>query len=248
MARQQPAAGDGLALWFNQADDGNATRRALTRERVAAEALAVIAADGAQALSMRALATRLGVVPGALYRHVHGKEQLYDLILDAVLGEVDCRTDPAAALDRAGRRPRAAACGRSWKTTRASPPCSRPATPSAPRRWPWPRRSSRRCTRPDCPAARLPWPSASSTTTPSASPSPIPHRPPNSACATPRPGSNCTTFLRALPASRFPNLAAHGIHAWDCRPRRALRRRPSTPLLRGLQADQRPVRRQAPGC
>ena len=35
------------------------------------------------------------MVPGALYRHVRSKEQLYDLILDAVLAEVDCRTDPA---------------------------------------------------------------------------------------------------------------------------------------------------------
>ena len=34
------------------------------------------------------------MVPGALYRHVRGKEQLYDLILDAVLAEVDCQADP----------------------------------------------------------------------------------------------------------------------------------------------------------
>ena len=44
---------------------------------------------------MRTLATRLGVVPAALYRHVRSKEQLYDLILDGVLAEVDCRADPA---------------------------------------------------------------------------------------------------------------------------------------------------------
>jgi AcrR family transcriptional regulator len=36
----------------------------LTRERVVAEALTVISTDGAPALSMRALAARLGVVPG----------------------------------------------------------------------------------------------------------------------------------------------------------------------------------------
>ena len=98
MAGRQPA-GTGTGnptLWFNPPDDRQSGRRPLTRERVASEALAVIAADGAQSLSMRALATRLGVVPGALYRHVNGTEQLYDLILDAVLGEVDCRTDPAA--------------------------------------------------------------------------------------------------------------------------------------------------------
>jgi len=44
---------------------------------------------------MRALATRLGVVPGALYRHVSSKEQLHDLILDSVLAEVDRQADPS---------------------------------------------------------------------------------------------------------------------------------------------------------
>jgi hypothetical protein len=43
---------------------------------------------------MRALATRLGVVPGTLHRHVRSK-QLHDLILDGVLAEVDCRLDPS---------------------------------------------------------------------------------------------------------------------------------------------------------
>jgi len=95
MSGQRPA--DALGLWFNPADDGQGgRRRALTRARVVAEALAAISSDGAEALSMRALAARLGVVPGALYRHVRGKEQLYDLIIDAVLGEVDCRADPGA--------------------------------------------------------------------------------------------------------------------------------------------------------
>ena len=92
MAGQQPADADALTLWFNP-PDGPGGRRALTRERVVAEALVIIAADGAQSLSMRALAAHLGVVPGALYRHVRGKEQLYDLILDAVLSEVDCQAD-----------------------------------------------------------------------------------------------------------------------------------------------------------
>ena len=91
MANQQPADEGGLALWFNPPGDEPGGRRVLTRDRVVAEALVIIAADGAQALSMRALAARLGVVPGALYRHVRGKEQLLDFVLDAVLGEVDCR-------------------------------------------------------------------------------------------------------------------------------------------------------------
>jgi AcrR family transcriptional regulator len=95
MTGQRPSDAGTPALWFNP-PDGPGGRRALTRKRVVAEALAIIAADGAQALSMRALAGRLGVVPGALYRHVRGKEQLHDLVLDAVLGEVDCRADSSA--------------------------------------------------------------------------------------------------------------------------------------------------------
>jgi AcrR family transcriptional regulator len=94
MVGQQAGEAGARSLWFNPPDDGESTRRSLTRERVVAEALAVISADGAQALSMRAIAARLGVVPGALYRHVRSKEQLYDLVLDAVLAEVDCQADP----------------------------------------------------------------------------------------------------------------------------------------------------------
>ncbi len=46
---------------------------------------------------MRALAARLGVAPGALYRHVRSKEQLCDLVVDGVLAEVDCRNAHALA-------------------------------------------------------------------------------------------------------------------------------------------------------
>jgi TetR/AcrR family transcriptional regulator, tetracycline repressor protein len=94
MAGQQAQEETTRALWFRPPDDGERGRQALTRERVVAEALAFISTRGAQALSMRAIAARLGVVPGALYRHVRGKEQLYDLVLDAVLAEVDCQADP----------------------------------------------------------------------------------------------------------------------------------------------------------
>ena len=95
MAGHQAEEPDPRSLWFIPPDDGESSRPTLTRERVVAEALTVISTDGAQALSMRGLARRLGVVPGALYRHVRSKEQLHDLVLDAVLAEVDCRADPA---------------------------------------------------------------------------------------------------------------------------------------------------------
>lgn len=90
----EDGAEDGArALWFTPPVAVKDRRRTLTRERVVAEALSVIAADGVPALSMRALAARLGVVPGALYRHVGNKEALVDLVLDRVLSEVECSVD-----------------------------------------------------------------------------------------------------------------------------------------------------------
>src|SRR5512132_2021035 len=101
--RATPASGEpatdgrSRSLWFGAPTDDRDRRPQLTRERVVAEALTVIANDGAQALTMRTLAARLGVVPGALYHHVGNKQQLHDLVLDGVLAEVDLDLKPALA-------------------------------------------------------------------------------------------------------------------------------------------------------
>jgi AcrR family transcriptional regulator len=87
--------GETPSLWFDPPTVDQDRRPQLTRQRVVAEALTVIAQDGVQALTMRSLATRLGVVPGALYHHVRNKQQLQDLLLDGVMAEVDVRLDPA---------------------------------------------------------------------------------------------------------------------------------------------------------
>ncbi|HTE68704.1 MAG TPA: TetR/AcrR family transcriptional regulator [Actinomycetes bacterium] len=89
--------GGSRSLWFSPPIDDPGRRPQLTRQRVVSEALAVIAHDGVQALTMRSLAARLGVVPGALYHHVGSKQQLQDLLLDGVLAEVDFHTDPSLA-------------------------------------------------------------------------------------------------------------------------------------------------------
>ena len=86
---------DDATLWFAPPETTEPRRHTLTRQRVVTEALTLIAQDGVPALTMRALAARLGVVPGALYRHVPGKERLQDLVLDGVLAEVDCDVDRA---------------------------------------------------------------------------------------------------------------------------------------------------------
>ena len=90
-----PTDGESRSLWFDPPTDDHDRRPRLTRERVVTEALAVIAEDGVQALTMRSLAARLGVVPGAVYHHVRNKQQLQDLVLDNVLAEIDVHLDPS---------------------------------------------------------------------------------------------------------------------------------------------------------
>jgi AcrR family transcriptional regulator len=66
-----------------------APRRRLNRDRVLRAAVALADESGIDALSMRKLAEKLGVVPMALYKHVAGKEELLDGMVDIVVGEID---------------------------------------------------------------------------------------------------------------------------------------------------------------
>jgi AcrR family transcriptional regulator len=59
-----------------------ATNERLTRDVVLREAIALLDAEGYDALTMRRLAERLGVVPMALYRHVTNKDDLLAGLLD----------------------------------------------------------------------------------------------------------------------------------------------------------------------
>jgi len=69
-------------------------RGSLSRELIL-DAAEAVAAQGFDAVSMRAVAARLGAAPMALYNHVATKEQLVDALLDRVLG----RFEPEPATD-----------------------------------------------------------------------------------------------------------------------------------------------------
>jgi len=84
-------------VWLRPERGGD---RKLNRERMVGRAVAVLDAEGMDALSMRRLATELDVTVGALYWYVATKDDLLELALDAVLGEV--RTDAPGDGWRAG--------------------------------------------------------------------------------------------------------------------------------------------------
>jgi AcrR family transcriptional regulator len=60
----------------------------LSRERILEAALAVVEADGLEALSMRRLAQKLDVWPMSLYRYFQDKEALLDALAEAVADEI----------------------------------------------------------------------------------------------------------------------------------------------------------------
>lgn len=64
-----------------------APRNSLTRERVIESARALADAHGLDALTIRALATHLGVKPMSIYHYVANKEQLLDALVDSVFEE-----------------------------------------------------------------------------------------------------------------------------------------------------------------
>lgn len=68
-------------------------RKQLSREVLVREALELLDSEGLDALTMRNLADRLGVVPNALYRHVADKGDLLDGVLDEAVARVPLPTE-----------------------------------------------------------------------------------------------------------------------------------------------------------
>ena len=71
-----------------QAEDAERRRPRLSRERVVEAALAIADADGLGALTIRSLATELGVKPMSVYYHVASKDEILAALVDIVFGEI----------------------------------------------------------------------------------------------------------------------------------------------------------------
>ncbi|HZE30519.1 MAG TPA: GntR family transcriptional regulator [Actinoallomurus sp.] len=66
----------------------------LSRERIVRTAIEIADAEGLTALSMRGVASRLGVAVMSPYRYVDGKDDLVLLMADAAYGEETCPAEP----------------------------------------------------------------------------------------------------------------------------------------------------------
>ncbi|MFE9326522.1 TetR/AcrR family transcriptional regulator [Nocardia sp. NPDC052278] len=91
-SRDRSSAGDPLRtlelLWRVPAASVRGPKQRSSVDAVVAAAIEIADADGIGALTMRAVATKLGLTPMATYTYVPGKAELVDLMIDAVYREM----------------------------------------------------------------------------------------------------------------------------------------------------------------
>jgi TetR/AcrR family transcriptional regulator, tetracycline repressor protein len=72
---------------------GSPQRQTLSRERIITTAIAFVDDNGLAALTMRRLGSELGVEAMSLYRHVNGREDLLEGIVDHMVAQLQLRPD-----------------------------------------------------------------------------------------------------------------------------------------------------------
>ncbi|GAA3936534.1 TetR/AcrR family transcriptional regulator C-terminal domain-containing protein [Streptomyces gulbargensis] len=82
-------------IWARPERAGRGPRPAYTRRDIADAAVRIADTDGLEAVSMRRVAAELGCGTMSLYNYVPRKEDLYELMVDAVSGEYDLPEKPS---------------------------------------------------------------------------------------------------------------------------------------------------------
>jgi AcrR family transcriptional regulator len=73
-------------IWQRPERAGHGPAPSLSRDAIASAAVTLADTQGIEAVSMRTLAVELGVGATSLYRYVARKDELFDLMVDAVMG------------------------------------------------------------------------------------------------------------------------------------------------------------------
>ena len=95
---QEEATGAGprrRSVWERQERPARGSTASLSRDQIVQAAIGLIDAEGLDALTMRRLATRMGVAVMSLYWYVGSKSDLRELVTDAIFGELDLPPEPS---------------------------------------------------------------------------------------------------------------------------------------------------------
>lgn len=79
---------DGELIWFRRARGRRGPAPTLSRDQITKAAVALADAEGLDAVSMRKIAGKLDAGATSLYWHVWSKDDLYELMVDEVVGEI----------------------------------------------------------------------------------------------------------------------------------------------------------------
>ncbi|MGC4938885.1 TetR/AcrR family transcriptional regulator [Kribbella sp. DT2] len=90
------------SVWTRPKRGRRREQPALSQEQIVAAAIKLLDADGLDALSMRKLGAELGAVATAVYWHVANKDELLELVVDHVYGELEVPTITDASAWRDG--------------------------------------------------------------------------------------------------------------------------------------------------
>jgi len=88
MPRRPPGSRDD-SVWTRPAPAHGRSAPAFTREEITRAAIDLADSSGLEAVSMRRIADRIGSAPTSIYWYVSDKSELYELMVDAVLGEIE---------------------------------------------------------------------------------------------------------------------------------------------------------------
>jgi len=82
-------------VWTRSSVENQRSKPTMSSVRIVEAALRIADQEGVQALSMRRLATELSTGTTSLYRHVAGRDDLIDLMVDSAYGEIDLPEQPS---------------------------------------------------------------------------------------------------------------------------------------------------------
>ncbi|MCO1656667.1 TetR/AcrR family transcriptional regulator [Pseudonocardia humida] len=83
------------SIWLRRERTGRGPVPEHSRAEITAVAVALADADGLAAVSMRKVAAAIGTGPASLYRYVDNRDELVELMADAVIGEIDLDRPPS---------------------------------------------------------------------------------------------------------------------------------------------------------
>ncbi|MGH3150770.1 MAG: TetR/AcrR family transcriptional regulator [Streptosporangiaceae bacterium] len=84
-----------MSVWFRPAAAARQPAPAFSRDEIARAAIDLADQGGLEAVSMRRIAARIGSAPTSLYWYVSNKDELYELMIDAVLGLIPVPDQPS---------------------------------------------------------------------------------------------------------------------------------------------------------